>query len=263
MAKTETGMSLRPSEMTTGGALIDDADVTISAAKFVLYDFNGKADTKACAALTLKTEDGDEHVEYLSAADPKHFEPSSDGSRLLATGDKTGLNNNSKFAIFVVSLINAGFAESEISDDIGFLQGLRVHIKRQAAPKGWSSMQKRGEREPTVLEVTAILDEKPAKSAKGAAGKGAPAKAASKAAPKAAAGEDFDDELMQIVVKAATEAGGSLDKKALVPAVFRLAPAATKKAMVKRVFEDDFLNAGMEQGLWMYDAEAATVEVVG
>lgn len=261
----EAGASLRPSEMSAGGALIDDADVTFKTPQFVLYDFNGKSQSKTCAAITLVTDDGEEHVEYLSAADPKHFAPSTDGQKCIPVGDKLSLNNNSKWALFVTSLINAGFAESEIGDNIAFLDGVRAHIKRKAAPKSWSSMGKRDDgRETTVLEVTELLDALPAKGAKGraagAAGSGAKA-GASKGGAKASAAGDLDAELTVFVEKALAEAGGSLGKKDLVPAVFRLAMAhPQKKALMKRAFDDDFLLAGMAEGKWSFDGE--TVEAV-
>lgn len=259
MAKqTESGASLRPSEMSAGGALIDDADVTIKSATFELYDFNGKAQSKACAALTLVTEEGEEHVEYLSAADPKHFMPSADNTRLLAVGDKTGLNNNSKFALFVISLINAGFPEADVTDSIDFLDGLRVHIKRKAAPKSWSSMKPRGgsnDREATILEVTEILDNKPAPKGKGGAAK-TTAKAGGK---KAAAADDLDAEVTTFVQQALEAAGGEITTKALVPSLYRLVTGDNKKAIVKRAYEAEFLQAGMEAGNWAFDEEAGTV----
>lgn len=255
----ETGASLRPSEMSSGGALIDDADVQIKDPEFVLYDFNGKSASKVCAKLTLVTDDDEEHVEYLSAADPKHFAPSSDGKRCVQVGDKTSLNNNSKWALFVASLVNAGFAESDIGDTVDFLSGLRVHIMRKAAPKSWSSMAPRGDsdRAPTILEVTAILEDKPAAKGKGKAGSGASAPAKGKAA-KGGGASAVDQELRGLVGQAIDGTDG-LSKKELVPAIFRLAGASdNKKAMVKRVYDDEFLMAGMAEGLWEFDGETVS-----
>jgi hypothetical protein len=265
----EEGVSIRPSDATEGMNLIDDADVEITGAKVVIFDFGGKA-ARVCVAVEMKTEDGTEATEFLSAGDTKFFRPSANGRRIVPIGERGTIVNSTKYMHFMTSLVNLGWPEERMSQDVDVIVGTRCHVKRKASPKSWSGINRgEGEREATTFEATAIhaypWDKGKGKTAaKPAAGKSTAQQAArpngkgAAGAASSAGGDDaLDEELGIVVQKVLAEAGGSVSKKKLVPAVFQVdgIDPAKKKLMVKRVFEDDFLIAGMSEGKWSWDGE--------
>lgn len=182
------GISLRPSTFSAGGSLIDDVDVTITRARFCLYDFEGKADTDAlCLGVTFQDGDGTDHVQYYSSGDKQYFVPSEDpkqpdnsGKELVQVGEKGSLNGGTNAALFLTSLINAGFDESQVdSGDVSVIEGVNVHVNRVPQPKRNNLPKRPGQsdREPTVLLVTRINEEKVAAKGKAAAAKPGPAAA--------------------------------------------------------------------------------------
>ena len=257
------GVMLRPSTFTKGG-LIDDVDVQFNKCRFVLWNY-GRDDIPEVPALRIKmiSDEGDEHEDFLSAGDAKHFVPSEDGQELVAVGSKQSLNDNSNFAIFLRSMIEIGFDESKLADKISILDGMKAHIRRIPQPKRAGLLTRPGQqgdqpaRERTVLTVTEIKHfpydgAAPAAAAPAAAAPAqaaapaaaAPAAAAPAAAPAAAG--DVDEKLSAMVVEIAKESGGSVTKAALVQAVFKKAvdaglPGPEQKALTSRVFDDTFL----------------------
>lgn len=262
-------VSLLPSDMVQGG-LIDDLDVLFEAAKFTIYDYNGKADPRVCLAIDMRDDEGGLHEQYFSAADPKHFAPDDDGQGIVAVSDKGALIKGSNYDGFMTSLINAGFPEKLLRDGVGGIVGTKVHVARKAAPKRSGIINQPGQenREQTVLIVDKLIHlpgEGPKADKKGAAKttKAEP-KTTAKEAPAASTGggSDIDDELTTVVQAKLAEAGEGNDVavKDLVTYVFKSKDLkASKKAATQRVAQKEFLEAGMEAGNWLYDDDAKTV----
>lgn len=265
-----TGVSLKPTDMTHGGGLVDDIDVTIKECKFVSYDYNGKATEAALAlGITLVDDDGNEYDQYFSAGSLKDFVPSKDGKQALPVGTKTSMNDGSNFAIFLLSMVNAGFPEDKIESDISVFENTYLHIKRIPQPKrsGIADTNTSG-REKTVITAEKIhtlpWDNKgkkvaPGKTASGApkvGGKPAVAAAASGKANGAAAAVEVSEELtnqaQMAVMEAVEGAGGTLPKAKLSQVLFKqLIKDPNRNDIVSLAFKDDFLAAdGMP---WSYD----------
>jgi hypothetical protein len=201
-----TVISFRPSTFAKGGFL-DDVDVDIVRARFVTFDYDGKADKPTLAlCVTYKDSAGDEHTQYYSAGDLQFFVPSEDpknedlnGITIAQVGSKAALSASSNFAIFANSLANAGFPEDELDKgDIRVIEGLNVHVNQVPAPKRSNLPQKAREdgREKTILVVTKINEAAAPTPAKGAAtSKGAATKAAASTAKPASAPAAADDSL--------------------------------------------------------------------
>lgn len=161
-------LSLRPSTFSQGGGLIDDIDVTVTRARFVSYDFEGKSDSgpKLCILGVLTDADGNEHPQYWSAGDLQYFAPSEDpknpdlnGITIVQVGEKTNLNGSTNAALFLNSLVQAGFPEDKLDEgDLRVLEGMVMHVNRVPQPKRSNLPQKPGQSDkaPMVLVCTAI-----------------------------------------------------------------------------------------------------------
>lgn len=284
MAVTQaSGVSLKPADFTHGGGLIDDVDVTIKECKFVAWDYNGNIQEPVLAlGVTFVDDDGNEADQYFSAGDLKSFVPSKDGKQALPVGTKTGLNDGSNFALFLLSALNAGFPEDRLESDISIFTGMYCHIKRIPQPKrsGIADTNTSG-REKTVVTIEKIhrlpWD---AKKPGGMAGKsaGAPkmgglggtktaAAAGGKANGQAAQSQQsamaVDDELtvaaQGAIVDVVAEAGGSVPKARLSQLLFKqLAKDPNRNQIVNLAFKDEFLS--MDGSPWSYDGTTISME---
>ena len=146
------GMSLKPSEMSAGGGLWGDVDATITGVKFELSDFDGKIEV-AVPVLKLEVADdaGVEYEQLLSCG--KSGKPNKAGSSLEGAG---AINVGSNFGLFITSLVNAGFPENRLEDDIGVLVGLKGRFDRVAAPKR-SGLTKAPRADGKVFEDTVLI----------------------------------------------------------------------------------------------------------
>lgn len=265
------GISLRTDNMTAGGPLLDDVDVKITTAEFVLYDYDGKADVEVpCLHLTLTDAEGNEHEQYFSAGKKEDFVPTDDGEGLDAVGSKTGINSSSNAGQFLTSLVNAGVDESVLDGPISGLVGTSVHVKRVSQGK---SANIAGGKERFVLLAETLLDEDPTAGASkpkaGAKKTAAPVKTAAKTAgkvngaaksgAKAAAPKEnpIDEDAAGYVVMALAEAGGSLTKVKLGQAIFKAIEKGdpNRQAIVQRVAQKDFLEGRPE---WTFDGATVT-----
>lgn len=184
-APAAAGISLAPSTFSQGGGLIDDVDVEVVDAQFVMFDYNGKV-AVAVPALGLELKElGDEgkvHQQYFSCGDAAYFAPSDDGNSLIPTGDRTSINTTSKAGMFLISLVNAGVPETLLaSGNIKDIVGMKFHVNQIAAPKrpGLQN-QKEGATDLIVTKLISLPGEKaPART-----GLGAKTPPANMAAPK-------------------------------------------------------------------------------
>lgn len=122
---------------------------------------------------------------------------------------------------------------------------------------------------PSIVASTIGRPAAPATAPKPASGIGGskpavPAKAPTPAPAPSAISPELDMELAMVVAEIAGENGGAITKAQLGPKVFNKLGAgnANRQSLVKRSFEDSFLESGgMEGGQWSYDG--ATITLVG
>lgn len=254
----QKGVGLAPSSMVEGGGLLSDIDVTIKEASFVMWDYAGKKPIPVPAARFLMADgEGVDHEQYWSAGSGK-FAPSPDGSRLVPLVGDAAINSGSNFALLIQSIVNAGFPENRLEDDITIFQGMKAHMERVAAPR--RNIQKAPRADGKVYEDTVLIVTKIIKLPWEAAGKGgSKAKPTGKAAPAEPeeGGEDEMSGLAMTTVMGLLTEKGRMTKQQLLGAVFQaLKEDPNRNAIVQVINQDEFLKGGP----WTYAKGSLSME---
>ena len=258
--KEKDHMSLfAPSTFGVGGGLIDDVDVVVKEAKITNFDYNGTQAPVPAIMFTLGIPDAEDVVQYWTVGKSSDWMPSEDEKKLVAIGRATQLNASSNGALMLASLVNSGFPEDKIVDDITCFQGLEGHMTRVPAPKRGMVKAPRADGkvyEDTVLTFASI-SKMPWEKVKGKAA--AAPKAGTKAAPKAAPapkpeesgdGDDIESKVQNILLEILSEVEGGIKKQQIPGLLFKKAAAdPDKQAMIQIAFKEDFLSSGP----WTYE----------
>lgn len=224
--------SLRPSEAKSGG-LLDDADVTIKQARFVRYDYGGKAEKPALAlAVEMVDAENQAHIEYYSAGDLKFFIPTADGKGYDTVGEKTVLYKSCNTIQFLESLVKAGFPESKLGDDIGVIDGLKVHVSRVPQKKRTFQDGRKAKEDATILLVDKILGEVAA----------------------APAAVDLTTKAIEAVQKALAANAGQLPAARVALEVFKVVGREPQGAEILKAVTPEFLSAAGRP--WLFDQAA-------
>jgi hypothetical protein len=264
-------LSLRPSDAQAGGFL-DDLDVTLREARFVIWDYMGKANPAVALKVTMEETDGITHEQYYSAGDPNKVTPSPDGKTLIPQAGATGLNNNTNALAFISSIINAGFPEDKLGSDASVFDGLGAHVNQVAQPKrAGLKDQKEGKTYLLVTKITRL----PWDAATPKAAKGAPVnRTAAPAGPRAvaptptatpvpsngAATPEMIEKARGTVISILTEKGGSVPRSKLSQEAFRLlSNDPDRNAIVKLVYDDGFLVQSVAEGVFAFDGATVTL----
>jgi len=125
------GVSIRPSEFVEGGAVPVDRNLLWKECRFANFDYTKKDGTVVASTISAKIvyqdDEGTEYTQHYSAGDPNRFQPSADGKTLEALTESTNLSKSSNYYILMNALINAGFPENKLGEDISVLDGLYTH----------------------------------------------------------------------------------------------------------------------------------------
>lgn len=260
-----------PSSFAVGGGLLDDVDVVVKEASIAMFDYNGtRPDAVPAILFKLAVKDGEDVDQYFTVGKSSDWMPSEDGTKLVAIGRATQINMSSNGAMMLKSIVDAGFPEGKISDDITCFQGMEGHVMRVPAPKrGMAPKAPRADGkvyEETIL-VFATITKLPweTKKAAPAAGKAAP-KAAGKAAPApepkmegedAGEGDSLEDRTQGILLEILGENPAGIKKQELPGLIFKKVGAADtqRTAMLQLAFRDEFLKAGP----WTFDKGKITL----
>ena len=244
---TGKAAGLKPSEMVEGGGLISDVDVTFAEVRFEMWDYNGTVPVAnpAIKAKLVEVEGGAEFIQYWSAGQSKDWMASEDGKRLVSVGSGAGLNSGSNAGILITSIVNAGFPEDKIGDDISVFDGMKAHVIRQAAPK--RNIQKAPRADGRVYEDTVLVVSKVLQlpwEKKGGAASGTTTTSG-----------DISEKVTGIVLEVLGANNGTLPKQQLVTKVFQHAKSdSDRNKIVQMVHKDEFLKAGP----WSYEGGVVT-----
>jgi len=248
------GVSLKPSDAKEGGGgLIDNIDAVAKEVKFTLFDYQGKAAPVPAIYAKLVDREDNEFEQYWSMGSAKDWVPSADGKTLVASGTAEALNAGSNGMIMITSLVNAGFPEDKLGDDISVLTGLDAHWSRVAAPKRTGIAQTARADGKTYEQTILCVDkinklpwDKLTPTAKGGRPKGG-----KKEPPPEEGGEtDPLEEAVKATVMGLV-AAGAMDKTKVIQGVYaalKSNPQDAAKA-VQLVNNDSWLKAGP----WKYE----------
>ena len=242
------GVSLKPSEQTAGGLLLDDVDVSFDKNRFVMStEIEGYSAPEPVPGLLSEIttiEDGETTKQFFSCGSAKDFVPSKDGKKLESVSGVTALRKSSNTAMLLTSIVNAGFPEEQLGDDISNLDGMVAHVIQVAAPKrgGLLSDKRVGkdgreyDRTNTVVSKIVSMPGEGKKKGKGKGGK-APSEDVTKAAQAA-------------VLNVLIAAGDALAKHDLPGLVFSKLKGAERQAVMPLIQDDEFLS---NSDTWTYE----------
>lgn len=247
--------------MSEGGGLLNDLNLTWKDPKFVLWDYNGTVPTKNPALrVILVDEDGVETEQYWSAGDAKNWVPSSDAKRLVATGTAETVVRSTNMGILIDSLVNSGYPEDQISDDVSVFAGMVAHMIQVPAPKRAGLAATPTARsdgrvfEKTILVVDNVVTmpgEKKGTTKRKAAG---PTPAKTDASDDGALNAKTAAMLKKLLEDNLGEHSDGLMKVEIPKLAFaEMRGDADRDSMVKLVFEDEFLSdGGGDPAIWKY-----------
>jgi hypothetical protein len=268
MSNEQTGaLWLDPDNFAAGGGFMDDVDATIVSAK---VDTWAEAEGELFLHVGFLVDGAEEvRTEYYRIGSLEKFTASKDKRRAVPA-EGARLNQSVKAALFFKSLLEAGFNKADMTPEVTFLEGLRVHLNNvEMKIKGGDSanFKKRGGKDkdkegrvPSVVLITKLLDTPapaaapaaaPAKAAKG----GSAPKAAAPAAAAADTGGAADDVTTAAILEVLGEKNGTVAKRLLPTEMFRRLQkesAEVKSAAMKLVGSNDWLGSGDRP--WAFDA---------
>jgi hypothetical protein len=237
-------VSIKPSSFVEGGALLDDVNLVIQRARFILGDYDGKMMEKVpMLDLLVATEDGEEHHQFYSVGGSSDFAPDDTGKGLNKIGSKSSLTKSSNFALFMAALVEAGFDEGKVDDnDISFLEGVRAHFLRKAVKR--EGLENKKGKDNTVLVIDKLLE------AKKSAGKGKAATGSAKSAAKADDGELREDVAALLLEVLSEQDNSAIAKKNILGKILpRIKDNPAKKDIIALATNDEFIGSREE---WTY-----------
>ncbi len=231
-------VSIRPSEFVEGGAVPVDRNLTWKENRFALFDYTKKDGTVVATTTALRVtyvdDDGAEFVQHYSAADPDRFQPSADGKTLVAVGAAQALSKSSNCYLLLSELVNAGFPENKLGEDVSILDGLYTYNRAIPEPtrSGLKSSEPVEGARPRTLSVPSQILRLPWEKGNG---KG---KAAAKKADDGGDSGDVTDKALAFVGKVV---GDGITRQALAVKLFKdMGRDPDKDAIASLIFKPEF-----------------------
>lgn len=253
-------ISFNPEHFSKGGGLADDFDGEITDARIDIFTYQGKGKPAVGLILDIKTDEGEELEQFYSIGDEQRWSPSSDGSSVIGNDGQQSINEGCNAALFFAHLVDCGFPPDKLEDDdVTVMEGLKGHFKRVPQPKRTGLSGSADGREKTLLTVSEIYGTRFDKKggSKGRGKRAAKGKASRKSSDN---GDEYADAASALVMEVLSE-HGTATKKELSQAAFKTITndMAQRKAVVKLVFNDDFL--GGEHQPWEFDDADGSVSM--
>lgn len=251
-------ISLATKDFVQGG-LLNDVDVEVLESRFVIYDYEGKANLSAdpplALKLVLKVDDDTEHTEYITGGSSKDFipNPNDDGDTIEKNGSASNLRKGSNLFLFNQSLEEAGFPQAKLAEGKSSVyKGIKFHLERRASPKR-QGIRDDSEKEKTYIACGQLISvpwDTKGKAKAAAKPANSTAKPAAKPAPAAAPVEDDEDMTNKAMEYASTvlaeyAEAGEVNIQKFKMGLFRVMTGvdqATKNAITALAVSEDVLG---------------------
>lgn len=262
MAEQVFYVSLKPSDAVAGGAMVPEGEHDIAQARFTSWDYNGTV-VPPVPALCIEYRDGAQsYQQYYSAGDIKSMEPTEDGKR-LQTKSPRGLNVSTNCYAYLKSLVDNGFDEAKLANDISVITGARVKIIHEEAPEREIAGKKLAKRMiPVIGGIIAMPGENKAK----AKPKAAPAATARKANGAEAAATDLSEKAADVLIQVLKSKGGSLHMTEVTRGIYAAMPGSDtdRAGILNLVILESFLTSpGLTDRGVIYDRDKTALMYVG
>lgn len=266
-----------------GGGFLNGVDGTIVGYKFETKEWEAKKKggndySTLSVQLDVMQDGADEPVPQFIQAGffyPENQSVSDDGLTLESDSDGPIIRDDTDWARFIGSLIDAGFPESKLEEGNGrnfeCIIGTRVTFKREVDVEGTKRFGKRKDKNDPKKEynrdwllvstVLSMPDEKKGKGgkavAKPTAKTAAPAKGKGKPVVEEADTDTADAVIVELVSAAKDE---KLPRAQVSSAVVRYAltnklAAADREALRKQLFDEAYLTDAAERGIISYNSK--------
>jgi len=252
MAKERRGASLKPSDAASGFSL-DDVDGTLVTLRFTDEPPPQYVpqDPTLFLEVSFTGKDFEDCSQHYSAGKLARFVPSEDGLRAVPADEddydddgnpNISLVKSTNAILFLKSIVDNGFDEEKIGDEVDVFEGLDVHLRQVPQPKRGGLDAVGADPKPILLvtKINALPGEKK---------KGKRKATSKKAAPVEASG-DVTEKAINTVIAAVAVSENGLKKKDLLIEIFKaLAKDDDRNEVVALVKTDEFL----ENGPWTYE----------
>jgi hypothetical protein len=276
-------MGARPSSYKKGGGgFLKNVDGVITGYEFT-DEFNGNPYSakpvggkvpfhSLYALLSVRVDGADEDTTttlFVGGADD--FEITDDGHTLTPVEDGRELGANTGFATLITTLVEAGFPETNLPEDVinfesiigtrvRFNQRINAEMKAKGKVRTDKKTKKTYPYEDLVIDqVYSLPGTETAKPAAAKAGKAAPAAKAGKAAKAVPAGVDVAELATDTLTTILSEAGGTITKAKMgMKVIAKLMKDPNREAVRKFLFDDE--NLGAIDGV-DYDKATSTISI--
>ncbi len=246
-------VDLRCEALTKAGQFFDDMDGAIKDIRFIMTNYDGKADIPVPVCQVILDVNGEESKQYYSCGGEGDFVANETGMGINYLKARLAPTDQTNYGRFMLSIIEAGFPENkQDSGDISYLVGLDAHWLLHTLPNtGYGKKKgKDGKDKPQTVLLCMKINQLPWEAAKG---KG---KAKGKAAGKAKS-EPVDDKLAEtvagIILGVLIEKDDPIPRNTLVSILFKngaIAATGDKKGALQLATSDTFLKGRSE---WTYE----------
>ena len=250
---TNGKVSIRPGEFVEGGAVPVDRNLLWKECRFDLFQYPARKDgtvvlgkdgqpaKSVSGRIIYQDDEGNEYIQHYSVGDPERFIPSEDGKTLVAVGSAQTLLKSSNFYLLMNALINAGFPENRLDEDISTLDSLYTYNIGIPEPKRTGLVREapaEGARE-RILSVPSQIHKLPWENK----GKGKVAPVRGRAAIAEEEAGDTADETIAMVAMM-LESAESITRQQLATKAIR----EKKQEVAKFVFTPEFQVALLQNG---------------
>ncbi len=254
MAKKERrGVSLKPSDAASG-IMLDDINALLASLRWTDEPPQGYQHGSLFLVVSFTGKEIEDSSQHYSGGSLDRLKPSDDGLRAVPADEDdydeddnptVSLVKSCNAILFLKSIVDNGFNEDDVEDEVDVFEGLDVHLRQVPQPKR-SGLDAEGDKAKTILLVTKINAMAGEKKGKGK-GKGKAAKA--KAAPVEAT-EDMTKKAVDTVIAAVTASDNGIAKKDMLVEAFKaLAKDDDRNEVIAIIKGSDFL----ENGPWTYE----------